>query len=96
VTDPGSASPDDPYSDSSDTSVSPDDGDSAGSSHDPNDLGALDPQQFVGDAPAGDAHPGEFLSDDQSGGTGADDDGETDGETDSESDEAPATQEEEL
>jgi hypothetical protein len=35
-------------------------------SGDPNDLQDLDPQQFVGDAPAGDATPGEFLSSDQS------------------------------
>jgi hypothetical protein len=35
-------------------------------SADPNDLQDLDPQQFVGDAPAGDATPGEFVSSDQS------------------------------
>jgi hypothetical protein len=35
-------------------------------SADPNDLQDLDPRQFVGDAPAGDATPGEFVSSDQS------------------------------
>jgi hypothetical protein len=35
-------------------------------SADPHDLQDLDPQQFVGDAPAGDATPGEFVSSDQS------------------------------
>ncbi len=30
------------------------------------DLAALDPDQFVGTAPAGDATPGEFTSNDQS------------------------------
>jgi hypothetical protein len=33
---------------------------------DPNDLDALDPDQFVGEAPAGDSQPGEFMSTDQS------------------------------
>lgn len=35
------------------------------------DLPALDPDQFLGDAPAGDAHPGEFMSNDQSGNAAA-------------------------
>jgi hypothetical protein len=34
--------------------------------NDPNDLGDLDLGQFVGDPPAGDAHPGDFVSSDQS------------------------------
>ncbi len=42
-------------------------------STDPNDLQDLDPRQFVGDAPAGDATPGEFVSSDQSGGPDSND-----------------------
>lgn len=37
-------------------------------STDPHDLGELDPDQFVGEPPAGDATPGEFSSPDQSTG----------------------------
>jgi hypothetical protein len=40
------------------------------------DLPDLDPEQFVGEAPAGDARPGEFVSDDQSGSPSTDDPGE--------------------
>lgn len=32
----------------------------------PTDPGELDPEQFVGGAPAGDARPGDFISEDQS------------------------------
>jgi hypothetical protein len=49
-----------------------------GVSDDPNELGDLDPSQFVGDAPVGDASPGEFISNDISGHSperGADPDG---------------------
>lgn len=35
-------------------------------SADPHDLEDLDPEQFVGEAPVGDATPGEFISNDQS------------------------------
>jgi hypothetical protein len=66
----------------------------AGSTSDPNDLGELDPEQFVGESPAGDGHPGEFMSDDQSGGVDPEMDPEPDGETDG-TDEAPAEPEEE-
>ena len=31
----------------------------------------LEPDQFVGEAPVGDASPGEFMSNDQSTGSGA-------------------------
>ncbi len=37
-----------------------------GESTDPHDLNELDPAQFVGAAPAGDASPGEFVSNDVS------------------------------
>jgi hypothetical protein len=40
--------------------------------NDPNDLGDLDLGQFVGDPPAGDAHPGDFVSSDQSSPAGTD------------------------
>jgi hypothetical protein len=43
-------------------------GTSGGPEHDtdPHDLGELDPDQFVGEPPAGDSQPGEFMSTDQS------------------------------
>jgi hypothetical protein len=44
------------------------------SERDPHDLGELDPEQFVGDAPAGDATPGEFTSGDQSAAPSSDED----------------------
>ena len=34
--------------------------------HDPNDLGDLHPEEFVGEPSAGDSSPGEFMSNDQS------------------------------
>lgn len=36
------------------------------SERDPKDLPGLDPDQFVGEPPAGDSDPGGFVSDDQS------------------------------
>lgn len=42
-------------------------------SDEPTTLPHLDPEQFTGDSPAGDADPGEFVSNDLSG-TDADDD----------------------
>jgi hypothetical protein len=40
---------------------------------DPNDLRDLDPEEFVGEPPAGDTSPGEFMSSDQSHPATADD-----------------------
>lgn len=54
-------------------------------SDDPHDLEDLDPEQFVGEAPVGDASPGEFMSNDQSS-PGTTDASESDSDSDTEED----------
>jgi hypothetical protein len=44
------------------------------SSQEPQDLPSLDPEEFVGEPPAGEQDPTDFESGDQTGGTDTDDD----------------------